>query len=99
MSNESMIKAGKILEKKYAELKHKYDEVAEALMKLSSENYGLHLHIDEANVRINLLEKALILACRELSYRDSPKDNKHISAPRTVRYKQEFMKKAGESND
>lgn len=91
-----MIKAGKILEKKYAELEHKYAEVAEALMKLSNTNYDLHLQIDEANVRIKLLEKALTLACKELSFRDSPADCKHVSAPRTVRYKDDFLKKAGE---
>lgn len=57
---------------------------------------------DEVNQMIEYLKelkttrKALILACRELSFRDSPVDCKHVSAPRTVRYKEKFLKKAGE---
>lgn len=41
-----------------------------------------------------LKEKALTLACKELSYRDSPPECKRISVPRTFRYKMLYMKKA-----
>lgn len=71
----------------------------------SNYEYCEHCNVEEyrfnndEGYRCKIFEKALTLACKELSYRDSPTDCKHVSAPRTVRYKDEFLKEAREIND
>lgn len=101
-----MIKAGKILEKKYAELERKYAEIDEELIRSDNANYDLHLQIDEANVRIELLEKALELACNELgnvetNCRFCPADCTRYDNPSEcgVKLREYFLQKAGEDND
>lgn len=53
--------------------------------------------MNDKDLELQTLRKALILACQELSKRDDDTD-KRISLVRSLQYKQKFLKEAQEND-
>lgn len=58
--------------------------------------FGICKETDRLEKELEVYNKALILACKELSFRDCKE--KRISVPITVRYEQEFLQRARKDN-